>query len=131
MKVNEFILYGLGGYQEVINKIIADINNCEYEFDIRLILTEALTNSFKHGNRNDSNKPIYLRYSCNGSSVKFEIKNSGVEYENVIIPEPISDENILSNSGRGLFLIKCIADHMEVKNNTLIIQKYLTCNEIT
>lgn len=131
MKVDEFILYGLGGYQEVINKIIADINNFEYEFDIRLILTEALTNAFKHGNRNDSNKPIYLRYIFNGNSVKFEIKNSGVEYENVIIPEPISDENILSNSGRGLFLIKCIADHMEVKNNTLIVQKNLTSSEIT
>ncbi|MBF8983814.1 ATP-binding protein [Lutibacter sp. B2] len=131
MIMKEFILYGLGKYQEVINQIIVDINNFEYEFDIRLILTEALTNAFKHGNRNDENKPIYLRCILSGNSVEFEIKNCGVEYEDVNIPEPISDENILSNSGRGLFLIKCIADHMEVKNNTLIIHKYLTSSEIT
>lgn len=125
MKSNEFILYGLSDHKQIIDKIIAELNAYQYNFDIRLILTEALTNAFKHGNNMNVNKPIHLRYFYNGTSVKFEIRDSGTGFENVIVHEQLQDENLLSDSGRGLFLIKSLSDKIEFRQNTLIIQKYL------
>lgn len=125
MKSNEIILYGLGNYKEIINNIISDLNVNEDCFDIRLILTEALTNAFTHGNNKNMDKPIYLRYTNDCTSITFEIEDSGPGFENVIIQDKTLDENLLNDGGRGLFLIKCVADKVEIKNKTLIIQKKL------
>jgi len=128
MKKKEFILYGLARHKEIIQKIITDLNILEHCFDIKLMLTEALTNAFKHGNKGNVDKPIYLRYAYDGIEVWFEIEDSGTGFENYTIPEEPANECLLSDSGRGLFLIKCIADKIELRQNTLIIQKSLIKN---
>lgn len=129
MKRNQYILYGLAKYEETINQIINDLNIFHHSFDIKLILTEALTNAFKHGNKNDISKPIYLRYIYDGIKIKFEIQDSGEGLENVIIPEEVLEENVLSDGGRGLFLIQSLAEKIEFKKNILIIKKYLTVEQ--
>ncbi|SHK68303.1 serine/threonine-protein kinase RsbW [Clostridium cavendishii DSM 21758] len=121
----EFILYGLSKYKETIDEIICDLGVCNDGFDIRLMLTEALTNSFKHGNKGDKNKPIYLRYFYYGTYINFEIEDCGNGFHETQIYDTALEEDILSNSGRGLFIISSIADKMEVKNNVLILQKQL------
>ncbi|MCT4621925.1 MAG: ATP-binding protein [Marinisporobacter sp.] len=131
IKKDEIILYGLDKHKDVIDKIIDDIEAFEEAFDIRLILTEALTNAFKHGNKNCVEKPIYLRYVFNGENIRFEIEDSGIGIKNINIPDKIGDEKLLNDHGRGLFLIKCMADKIEIFNNVLIIQKYLTAKKNT
>jgi Anti-sigma regulatory factor (Ser/Thr protein kinase) len=126
MNYNEFILYGLSKHKQVIDKIITELNAYRYNFDIRLILTEGLTNAFKHGNKMNADKPIHLKYFYNGKSVKFEIKDCGTGLENVIIDEEAQDENLLMESGRGLFIIRNLSDKIELKQNTLIVQKCLS-----
>ncbi len=126
MKSQEYILYGLDNNREIIDKIITDLDISNYYFDIKLILTEALTNAFKHGNNSNINKPIHLRYNFNGKSIEFQIEDSGTGFGNVMISDKISDKNILSDNGRGLFLINCIADKIKFNNKTLIIEKHLT-----
>ncbi len=121
----EFVLYGLTKYKEIIDRVINDLKVFHDHFDIRLILTEALTNAFKHGNNGNKDKPIHLRYIFDDNKVIFEIEDSGAGYENVSIPDEALDETLLNESGRGLFLIKCIADKIELRNNTLIVEKYL------
>lgn len=126
IKENEFVLYGLSRYAETIDTIINEIDNVvtvDNCFDIKLILTEALTNAFKHGNNSDKSKPIYLRYIYNGTIIKIEVEDSGYGSQNISIPEAISDDALLQCAGRGLFLIKSLADNVELKRNTLIIEK--------
>ncbi|MEJ8553174.1 ATP-binding protein [Tepidibacter sp. Z1-5] len=125
MKKNEFILYGLDNYKQVIDSVVTELNILNDCFDIKLLLTEALTNAFKHGNNSDNDKPIYLRYICNDKNIEFEIEDCGNGFKNLSIPNKLADENLLSDSGRGLFLINCIADKIEFKDNKLVIQKYL------
>ena len=127
IKKQEFTLYGLDNHKKLIDKIISDLKNLGKDidnFDIKLILTEALTNAFKHGNKGNMDKPIFLRYSYDNSLIMFEIEHSAKESIDVTIPDQIVYENILTERGRGLFLIKCIADEVEVKSNILIIKKY-------
>lgn len=124
----EYILYGLDKHRDVIDEIICYINSPNDDFDIRLILTEALTNAFKHGNKNNIDKPIYLRYAYNCKNVNFEIEDSGTGFKDINIPERISNDGLLDDYGRGLFLIKSIASKIEFRNNTLFIQKDLIRN---
>ncbi len=125
MKKNEFILYGLDNYKQVIDDVVTDLNILNDSFDIKLLLTEALTNAFNHGNNRDNDKPIYLRYICNDKNIEFEIEDCGNGFKSLSIPNELLDENLLSDGGRGLFLINCIADKIEFKDNKLVIQKYL------
>lgn len=125
LKKGQFVLYGLSKHKEVIQKIITDLNILEYCFDIKLMLTEALTNAFRHGNKCNIDKAIYLRYVCDGIYVDFEIEDSGTGFENFSISEELSNECLLSDSGRGLFIIKSIADKIELRKNTLILRKCL------
>lgn len=124
-KENTIILYGLENYMKVIDKVIMDLDAHNYCFDVKLILTEALTNAFKHGNKSDKSKPIYLKYYCNGEKVRFEIKDQGTGLKNNDFHEQTYSNNLLEEHGRGLFLIKCVADKVELNKNTLIIEKNL------
>lgn len=125
IKKNKFTLYGLSKYEEIIDRIIEDLNASKHYFDIKLILTEALTNAFKHGNHNDIKKPIYLTYYYDGQNIKFEVEDSGPGFKDVIIPNEACEQDILNDSGRGLFLIKSLVDTIELRENTLVIEKQL------
>lgn len=126
MGKNEIILYGLSKYKEIIDKIMIDLKISNDCFDIKLMLTEALTNAFKHGNKGNNDKPIYLRYYDYGTYITFEIEDCGEGFKNITMPNTSLEDDLLSNSGRGLFLIRAIADKIELRNNTLIIQKQLS-----
>lgn len=121
----EFILFGLSDREEIINNILDRLNRKEYVFHIKLILTEALTNAFKHGNKGNINKPIYLRCFYNINSIKFEIEDSGEGFDEKVIPKEINEEDLLREGGRGLFLIKSLVNDLKINGNILILKKYL------
>jgi len=126
---NQFVLYGLGNYKATVDKIIAELgipNNTDNGYDLKLILTETLTNAFVHGNKSCVDKPIYLRYYYNGINVRFEIEDSGNGFDSVVIPKCITDENLLDECGRGLLLINLVANKVEFRKNTIIIEKEIT-----
>ncbi len=127
---NQFVLYGLDKYLKVIEQVISELglekgtDNC---FDIMLIMTEALTNAFRHGNKGNGEKPIYLRYCCDGSKLIIEIENFSEGSNEVSIPDRINENSILESSGRGLFIISSLADKVEYSKNIIHIEKY--CNK--
>ncbi len=124
---NQYVMYGLDKYLKVIKQVILEIGVKEGTddcFDIMLIMTEALTNAFKHGNQGNSEKPIYLRYYCNGSKLVIEIEDLGEGDDELLIPEVMHEKSILENHGRGLFIIASLADKVEYRKNILHIEKY-------
>ncbi|MCT4563895.1 MAG: ATP-binding protein [Maledivibacter sp.] len=123
MNKKEYVLYGLDNHKKVIDDIITTLDTPNDDFDVRLILTEALTNAFKHGNDNRVDKPIYIRTTYDEKSVNFEIEDCGRGFFNKPVVEEILEENVLDSYGRGLFLIKAISDKLELRKNVLIIQK--------
>ena len=127
MKKDLFTLYGLSKTESVINEIVEELKCHNYYFDLKLILTEALTNAFKHGNEMDEKKPIYLRYEYIKDTryIKIEIEDSGSDLQNIEIVDEITDDMIQDTSGRGLFLIKCMCDNLYFEEKSMIIEKCL------
>jgi serine/threonine-protein kinase RsbW len=127
MKRAQLIIYGIDNYSIIIDKVIKELMLNGDCFDIRLILTEALANAFKHGNNSDKSIPIKLSYYNDGQTVFLEIEDSNINNNKVDFSGigEISDEQLLNESGKGLFLIKALADNVEVNNNILTIKKQI------
>lgn len=124
-KSGSYILHGMSERDRIISDIVGRLGADDLCFDLRLILTEGLTNAYKHGNQENPELPIYLRYFYEPETVIFEIEDSGITCGEIKIIEEISSEKLLDDSGRGLFLIRCYCDEVKVINNTLIMQKHL------
>lgn len=120
----EVLLFGMEGALANIDRIISELQLEDYAFDIRLILMEAVTNAYYHGNLGDGTKPIYIRYSLRDRLLRLQVEDCGCSSGLTIpIPEDIERDMLLDDSGRGLFLIRCYSDHVEMQGNTMLISK--------
>lgn len=122
---NEFTIYGLKSYKSVINQIKSELNLEKSFFDIELILTEAITNAFQHGNKGDSSKAIKIAYELNNNKLFVEVQDCGEKSRKVNIPNKLCEETILDESGKGLYLIKCLCDNVCFCGNKIKVEKSL------
>ena len=85
--------------------------------NVMVCVTEAVNNSIFHGNKEDANKSIDLSVEYNENELVFDIRDEGEGFDFEHIPDPTLPENIEKLSGRGVFLIKSLADEVEFFNN--------------
>jgi serine/threonine-protein kinase RsbW len=74
---------------------------------------EAVNNAIIHGNKNIEAKAVYLACSSNGSSLTIIVKDEGEGYNFNNLPDPTTGENIEKLNGRGVFIMKKLADDIE------------------
>lgn len=93
--------------------------------DIQLALLESITNAIIHGNK-DNSKKVQIRFSLNDNEIKIIVKDEGLGFDYNNIPDPTKDDKLLCNNGRGIFLIKCVMDHVrwnKLGNQITMIKK--------
>lgn len=71
-----------------------------------LSITEAVTNAIKHANKYDVNKKVEIDVFLEGKTLTLKIKDEGKGFDPETIPDPTHPENLLKDSGRGLFLMR-------------------------
>lgn len=120
------VLFGLERQQDIIEVMIQRLALPDSDvFDVRLILTEAVTNAHIHGNGCDPFKPIGITCERSGDCLHMEIEDAGQGFEPGEIPAVLDDSKLLDESGRGLFLIQCLSDEVRAHHNRLVILKTL------
>lgn len=124
----EVKLYGTAHIQGMIDGMIAELALHEHDFDLRLILVEAVTNAHTHGNEGDSAKPVLVRYGLEGGRLELQVEDCGQSRE-LAIPGEIADDELLNERGRGLFLIGCLADRVEMIRNIMYISKNVSVSQ--
>ena len=108
---NEVILYGIDNISEKLDGIIHSLNLEKQCFEIKLIMSEAIANAFIHGNNKDKDKPINVECKLENLTLKTD--------------KEIDEDDILSEGGRGLFIISAYTDEAEFKDGCLIMKKSL------
>jgi serine/threonine-protein kinase RsbW len=85
--------------------------------NVMVCVTEAVTNAIEHGNKNQKNKTVFINYKTINNKLIFKVtdQGNGFDYEN--IPDPTLPENIEKENGRGVFLIKNLADNVKFEKN--------------
>ena len=76
-----------------------------------MVLTEAVLNAWKHGNRQDPNLPITLRWRF-ANDFSLEVIDAGAGFNFHDLPNPTTTLNLVAASGRGLFIIRKFSDAM-------------------
>ena len=123
----EVLFYGLEGIDKKLDNIISTLNLDKQNFEIKLIMMEAITNAFFHGNnsKEDKLKLVCLHYELKDNLLLIEVTHCGESFKNISIPKEINDEDLLKESGRGLYLIGCYTDEVKFKGNSIIMKKYV------
>jgi anti-sigma regulatory factor (Ser/Thr protein kinase) len=83
---------------------------------IGLVVREALANAIVHGNHCDPEKTVSVSAAVNEHfDLLVSVKDSGSGFDPSGLPNPIAAENLLSQHGRGIFLIRQFMDEVEFK----------------
>ncbi|HTN19090.1 MAG TPA: ATP-binding protein [Pelobium sp.] len=74
-------------------------------------LNEAITNAIYHGNKQDPNKKIYVNLDVIlNKRLVFTVTDEGEGFDFNNIPDPTDLENLEKLTGRGVFIMKRLAD---------------------
>ena len=85
--------------------------------NILIALTEAINNAITHGNKLDPNKKVNLNMKSEQNNLCFVIKDEGLGFDYDNIPDPTLPENLTKLNGRGVFLMKSLADEVLFEEN--------------
>ena len=87
--------------------------NDELYYNLIITVTEAVNNAIIHGNKLDINKHVLVKVDCNNKILKVSVKDQGNGFDLNRVNNPLLPENLLKESGRGIFIIRRIADNVE------------------
>ncbi|MBS1568569.1 MAG: ATP-binding protein [Bacteroidetes bacterium] len=85
--------------------------------NILIALTEAVNNAIHHGNALDPAKQVQLGYVMDGDKVTFVVSDEGPGFDHEHLPDPTDPQNIEKPHGRGVFLMRALADSVEFSDN--------------
>ncbi len=78
-----------------------------------LSVTEATTNAIIHANKSDKNKKVRINANVEDGKLIIKIKDEGAGFDPSSVPDPTEPENLLKDSGRGLYLMKIYMDDLK------------------
>jgi serine/threonine-protein kinase RsbW len=103
--------------EEFVNYFAKDIGIPDSKMNgLMLSVTEATTNAIRHANKCDETKLVKINVKVEDGKVIISVKDEGVGFDPTKIPDPTEPENLLKDSGRGVYLMKFYMD--ELKYNT-------------
>jgi serine/threonine-protein kinase RsbW len=85
----------------------------EMEANILVALSEAVNNAIVHGNKKDPAKKVSIRMAKEGNLLSFLVADEGEGFDPAVITDPTAPENLDKPSGRGIFLMRTLADKVE------------------
>jgi serine/threonine-protein kinase RsbW len=83
-------------------------------YRIGMSVREGVINAFHYGNQEKPNKKIYLAVDLTPEKMVIHVLDEGKGFNLVDVPNPLAQENLLSTSGRGIFLMRSFMDEFDV-----------------
>ncbi|MGV3705743.1 MAG: ATP-binding protein [Arcticibacter sp.] len=74
-------------------------------------LNEVVINSIIHGNKQDESKLVYINLEIvDKKELQFTVTDEGEGFDYNNLPDPTAPDNLENLSGRGIFIVKHLAD---------------------
>ena len=110
--------------KELINTLKDKNVSEEVIFDVHVGFEEALRNAMIHGNRSHPKKKVKIETEITDEWVMIIVEDEGNGFDLESLPDPTVGENLLKESGRGVYLIKHLMDEVRYeKNGSRVIMK--------
>jgi serine/threonine-protein kinase RsbW len=91
--------------------------NEDHYGNILIALTEAVNNAIMHGNKQDPSKEITIICENKDNNLHFVVVDQGDGFDYSNLPDPTDPDNLEKPNGRGVFLMKNLADEVNFFNN--------------
>lgn len=79
-----------------------------------MAVRESMVNAVVHGNRYNLRKSVHLSVTASPERLEITITDEGEGFDRSELPDPLAEENLLRQSGRGLLLIRAFTDEVEI-----------------
>ena len=83
-------------------------------YRIGMSVREGVINAFHYGNQERPEKKIYLAVDLTSDKMVIHVLDEGKGFNLGDVPNPLAEENLLSTSGRGIFLMRSFMDEFDV-----------------
>ena len=113
--------------EKLIDKISADHGIvAEHYGNVLIAMTEGVNNAIIHGNKLDETKSVSVSCAIDEKTLVFRITDEGpgVDYDN--LPDPTAPDNIEKPHGRGVFLMRHLADECAFEDEGRIVELTFT-----
>lgn len=78
-----------------------------------IAVTEATTNAIIHANKKDPEKIVTISATIDDDYLTITVKDQGTGFDPEKIPDPTAPENLMKDSGRGLYLMRVYAEELK------------------
>jgi len=86
---------------------------------VTVAVRESVINAIKHGNSGDEQKQVHVDFTPLDAAVPrgiaIRVRDEGPGFDPDSVPDPLAPENLLKNSGRGIFLIRSFMDEVALQ----------------
>ncbi|WP_321474342.1 ATP-binding protein [uncultured Paludibaculum sp.] len=86
-------------------------------YQVGYAVREAMVNAIVHGNRYSANKRVHFVLSRTKSSIQVLIEDEGTGFLPDQQADPLAEENLLSQSGRGIMIIRSFVDEFVIEKS--------------
>lgn len=103
-------------------------------YQIGMAVRESVVNAVVHGNCYNEHKKVRLSVSKQPDRLVIAVADEGKGFDIDSLPDPLAQENLLNQSGRGIFLMKTFMDEFEIRRiephgTEFRLVKYLNRNQ--
>lgn len=104
--------------ENMIDEVFAEYHLKEdYYGELLIAMTEAVNNAIVHGNKLDTSKQVKVTFDIDGENVVFQVEDEGPGFDYSNLPDPTAPENIEKPHGRGVFLMRNLADECSFEDD--------------
>src|SRR5688572_3549053 len=98
---------------------VCDVYNVHEDVygNMLIAVTEAVNNAIHHGNKDNPEKTVRIGFESINNKLIFSVIDEGNGFDYIGLPDPTDPANIDKPSGRGVFLMKHLADSIEFETN--------------
>ena len=97
--------------------------------DIAISVSELVNNAVAHGSRYAPDQPIIITIDKMNGAVTITVSDQGTGFNPDDIADPLADENLLKEAGRGIFIVRSLMDAVDInasgQGTTVTITKAL------
>lgn len=84
------------------------------QYKIGLAVHEGVMNAFQYGNQQRRERKIHVSFEMHEDKLEIRVIDQGAGFRIEDVPDPLAEENVLGDSGRGVLLMKAFMDEVDV-----------------
>ena len=82
--------------------------------DIAISVSELVNNAVANGSRYSPDQPIIVTIDKTNGAVTITVSDQGTGFNPDEIADPLADENLLKEAGRGIFIVRSLMDAVDI-----------------